>query len=120
MAEGKKKVVMLIQRSPLNTIMGAEALRQSVGLTVADLDLTVVLLDAAAWLAVPLSPEVVGGGDIKKPLDTLPMLKARVVVESQSLERYGIDRDRVRKDIGIIDSREVVSEITEAQAVIAF
>jgi sulfur relay (sulfurtransferase) DsrF/TusC family protein len=48
------------------------------------------------------------------------MLKARVVVESQSLERYGIDRDRVRKDIGIIDSREVVSEITEAQAVIAF
>jgi sulfur relay (sulfurtransferase) DsrF/TusC family protein len=116
----KKKVLMLIRRSPLNSIKASEALRQSVGLTVADNDVAVILIDAAAWLSVPLSPETIGGGDIKKHLDTLPLLKARVMVEKQSLERYGIDPARVREEIEIIDRQDVVSEITEAQAVIPF
>ncbi|MBI4302605.1 MAG: hypothetical protein HY664_08360, partial [Chloroflexi bacterium] len=52
----KKRVVLLVRRSPLNSMKAAEALRQGVGLTTADgNNVTVILLDAAAWLAVALS-----------------------------------------------------------------
>ena len=116
----KKKVVVLVRRSPLNSVKNAEALRHAVGQTLAENQVTAILLDAAAWLALPMSSEIIGGGLIQKHLDTLPLLGAKVKVEAESLERYGIDRGKVMKKIEVISREEVVNEITEAEVVIPF
>ena len=115
-----RKVVVLIRHSPLNSIRNSEGLRQSVGLTLADNAVTVILLDGAAWLATSVAPEVVSGGEVKKHIQTLPLLKGRVLVERESLERHGIDQSSVMKGIEVANRDAVISEITEAGAVVAF
>lgn len=116
----RKKVVVLVRRSPLNTVKNSEALRQSVGLTLAENEVTVIFLDAAAWLSTPLSPETLGQGEIKKHIDALIMLKGRVEVEQESLVDCGIDRAQVVSGVGIMPRERVISEITTADAVIPF
>ena len=115
-----KKVVVLIRHSPLNSIRNSEGLRQSVGLTLADNAVTVILLDGAAWLATSVAPGLIGGGEVKKHIQTLPLLKGRVLVEKESLERHGIDQGSVTKGIEVVDRDAVTEEITEAGAVVAF
>lgn len=116
----KKKVVVLVRHSPLNTVRNSEALRMSVGLTLADNEVTALLLDAAAWLAVPLSPQAIAAPEIKKHLDTLRLLNMRVKVEGESLERYGVPLGEVLEGIEVIPRRQVIDEITAAEAVICF
>lgn len=98
----------------------AEALRQAVGLTLADNQVTVLLLDEAAFLATPVAPEVIEGGDIKKPIDTLLMLKGRVLVERESLARFGLLEEAVVPGVRVVDQAQVAQEITQADAVIVF
>lgn len=116
----EKKVTVLVRRSPLNSLKNAEALRQAVGLTLADNRVTVMLVDAAAWLAVPLSPQVIGGGEIKKPLDTLAALRVPVLVEEESLQSWGIDPGQLRLGVQVVSREEVVSQLTAADVVICF
>ncbi len=116
----KKKVVVLLRRSPLNSTKNAEALRQSVGLTMAENDVVVLLVDAAAWLAAPMSPQIIGGAHISKPIDVLKLVHAKVKVEAESLARYGVDRNAVVSGVEVVDAAHVLSEITNADAVIPF
>lgn len=115
-----KKVVVLLRRSPLNSYLAAEGLRQSVGLTLATSDLTVLLADLSAWLATPLSPEVIEGPNIKKHLDTLLELGLSVKVERESLARLGIPEGMVMPGIQVVSAAEVTAELTEAEVVIPF
>ncbi len=98
----------------------AEALRQAVGLTLADNLVTALLLDEAAFLALPVAPETIGGGDIKKPIDTLVMLKGRVLVERDSLARFGLAESSVATGVQVIDQAQATEEINTAEAVIVF
>lgn len=119
-AGAKKKVVLVARRSPLNSVMAAESLRQAVGLTLADNDMAVVLMDAGAWLAVPLAPQVVEGEPIPKHLGTLLMLGVRVLVERESLEKFGIPEADVIRGIQVIPRQNLLSELAEAEAVVNF
>ena len=92
----------------------------SVGLTLADNDISVLLLDAAAWLATPLSPQKIDSAEIKKHVDTLLMLKMRVKVEKESLERNGIATSEVAHGIEVVEAVEIAREIAEAQATVVF
>lgn len=113
-------MVVLVRRSPLNSVKASEALRQSVGLTLAENEVTVIFLDVAAWLSLPLSPEIIGGGEIRKHIDALNALEAKIKVESESLDRYGIDKKQVTTGIKIASKDEVVSDITSSEVVIPF
>ncbi|MBI2304920.1 MAG: DsrE family protein [Chloroflexi bacterium] len=112
----KKKVVVLARRSPTNTRHSAEALRQSIGLTLAPNDVTVILMDSAAWLAVP----GVGGDEIQKHLDTLKLLKVTVAAEEDALARYGVPREEVPPHIVILGPEKIGETLAAAEAVIAF
>lgn len=116
----KKRVLLLLRRTPLNSEMASEGLRQAVGLTLADNQVSVLLLDAAAWLAMPLSPEVVQGGEIRKHIEFLLLLEGEVKVEEESLARYGIDREKLLPGIQVINSKVVAAEIASAEATISF
>ncbi len=116
----KKNVAIIIDHSPLNTEKASEGLRMAVGQTMADNLVTVLLLDAGAWASVLLRPAVVKGGELKKHIDTLVILKHRVWVEEESLQRYGISREQVLPGIEVVPRRQVQDELTTAEAVIRF
>lgn len=115
-----KKVLLVLNRSPLNSVKASEGLRQGLGLTLADNEVTVLLLDAAAWLAVPLSPQMVGGGDTKKHLDTLLLVKGKVEVEAESLARFGITGEALIPGVAVVSQAEAIAEMTAAEAMIVF
>jgi sulfur relay (sulfurtransferase) DsrF/TusC family protein len=115
-----KQVVVLVRRSPLNTQQNAEALRQALGLTLADNQVTALLLDDAAWLALPLSPELIDGGEVRKHIDTLIMLEGKVLVEDQSLSAFGIEGHELIPGVEIISRNQAIAELTQAEAVISF
>ncbi len=116
----KKKVVLMVRRSPLNSVKSAEGLRQSVGLTLAENEITTLLLDEAAWLSVPLSPQLIEGAPVRKHLDAMVMLGIHVKVEKESLDRFGIDQKDVIRGIEVADKDAIVSVITNADVVYAF
>lgn len=111
---------MIIDHSPLNTEKAAEGLRMAVGQTMADNHVVVLLLDAGAWAALPLKPVVVKGGELKKPIETIIMLKHEVWVEEESLAQFGISPDRVVPGIKVVTRRQVEQELADAGAVIRF
>lgn len=116
----KKEVAVLVRRTPLNSVKASEALRHSVGLTLSDNKVTVLLADAAAWLALPMSPRVIGGGEIKKAIDTLALMSGQVKVEAESLARFGIEQQQVMAGIKVASHEEVVADLTHADATIVF
>ena len=116
----KKKVVVLLRHSPLGSVKGSEGLRHSVGLTLANNEVTAVLMDQAVWLATPLAPELISGGEVKKHIDMLALLKARVLVEKESLEEHGIDPSRLLPGVEVVSHEDVIATLTEAEAVIPF
>ncbi len=116
----KKEVAVLVRRTPLNSVKASEALRHSVGLTLSDNKVTVLLADAAAWLAVPLSPQVIGGGEIKKAIDTVALMGGQVKVEAESLARFGIGQKQLMADIQVASHDEIIADLTRAEATIVF
>jgi len=116
----RRKVLLLVRRPPLSSVKGAEALRQAVGLTLSDNEVSVVLCDAGVWLGTSLSPEVVGGEPIAKHLDTLKLLKVEVLAEAESLERLKVPRDKLREEIQVVSQEEVFQKLIEAETVIVF
>ena len=109
----KRNVVVVLRESPLNSIRNTEGLRHCVGLTLDDNHVTALLVDAAVWLAHPMSPALVEAGDVKKPLDMLALLKMRVIVEKESLELWGLQQGVVVKGVEIM-TRDAVSELLAA------
>jgi sulfur relay (sulfurtransferase) DsrF/TusC family protein len=116
----KKKVVVLLRHSPLGSVKGSEGLRHSVGLTLANNEVTAVLMDQAVWLATPLAPELISGGEIKKHKDMLVLLKGRVLVERESLEEQEINPSRLMPGVEVVSHENVIATLTEAEAVIPF
>lgn len=92
----------------------------ALGQTLADNSVTVLLLDAAVWAAVPAHPELVGGGELKKHIDTIILLKHRVWVEEESLHKYGVTRDRMLPGIEAVSRQQVNEEIASSEAVIRY
>lgn len=111
---------MIIDHSPLNTTRASEGLRMALGQTLADNQVRVLLLDAGAWAAIPLKPAVVNGGELKKHIDTIIMLKHEVWVEEESLEQLGIDRTQVLPGIRLASRRQVEQELADTEVVIRF
>lgn len=116
----RKKVAVVLRRPPMGTAKDSEGLRMSVGLTLSENEVTVVLVDSAAWVAVAMSPQAVQGGEFQKPLDTLRMLKMRVWVEEESLERFGVTREELLPGLEVVCRKEIESELAASEAVICF
>lgn len=109
----------MVRRSPLGSLEGADALRMAVGQSVSN-RVTLALVDAAVWLAGPLRPEAIGGGEIGKHLDMLLRLGQKVWVEAESTTRYGLDPSRLRQGVEMASRHEIERRLLEADAVAIF
>lgn len=111
---------MIIDHSPLNTEKAAEGLRMAVGQTMADNQVTVLLLDAGVWAGISLRPAMVKGGDLKKHIDTIVMLKHEVWAEAESLGQFGLSPEQVMSGVKVVSRRQVEQALADAEAVIRF
>lgn len=115
--EPDKHVVILVRRPPLGSQKGGEALRMAVGQSAAN-QVTVILVDAGVWLASPLKPDVLGGGEIGKWLDMLLDLDQKVWVEAESMERYGLRVEQIHAGVEVVTRQQVDQELLAGDAVI--
>jgi sulfur relay (sulfurtransferase) DsrF/TusC family protein len=117
-------VLVIIHKTPFNTLRNSEGLRMSVGLTTADDNkVTVLLIDDGVYLLRKTDPELIGSGIIRKHMDALKLLGHRIVAEKESLEKRGIsdgiDR-QVAKNTDILPRDKIIEMLTSADRVISW
>lgn len=113
-----KHIVVLVHRSPLNTLYNAEALRMSVGLTLRDDEVTVIFIGDGCWNATDLHPEMIDSPGITKELEMLTMLNHSIYADEASLQERGITR--LNKHIMPVPRETTLSLIEKADIVIPF
>ncbi len=112
------EVVVLIRKSPFNTIRNSEALRMSVGLTLEDNKVTVVFLGDSVYLMLKNKPELISSGVIHKHIETLQLLKHKLIVEKEVFEKLGKDNIKY-DDVEIMNQSQIAKVISTADVVIA-
>jgi len=115
--EPDKYLVLLVRQPPLGTQRAGEALRMALGQSVSN-RVTVILVDGAVWLAGPLKPELVGGGEITKWLAKLLDVEQQVWVESESMERYNMPSGLIMEGVEVRTREQIDHELLVADAVV--
>lgn len=81
---------MVLRRAPVSSLRNSEALRMSVGLTLADNDVTVIFMGDGVYTLLSLKPERVGSPEMAKHLETLEAMGCRLVAEAEAVEERGL------------------------------
>ncbi len=115
-----KKATVIIRKSPFNTVRNSEALRMSVGLTLANNAVHVVFVDDGVLTLLPSSPEGIGIGAIDKHVQTLELLKHRLIVEQESLETIGLRAKDLQHKVEILSRSQIAALIAESESIIAY
>jgi sulfur relay (sulfurtransferase) DsrF/TusC family protein len=115
-----KRIVVVVRHSPFNTARDEEALRVAVGLTIANPDPAVLLLDDAVWLALPLAPEAIDRPQVRKHWETLADLGLRRLAERESLRERGITPERLAAGVETVSRSEVADLLAVADAVLVY
>ncbi len=115
--EPMTEIIVLIHKTPFNTLRNSEGLRMSVGLTLEDDNkVTVIFVDDGVHMLRRTNPELIQSGIIHKHLDTLRLLGHRVVAEKESLEERGIEE--LGTEVDIIPRARVLEMLSKADRVI--
>jgi sulfur relay (sulfurtransferase) DsrF/TusC family protein len=113
-----KHVAVGIRQTPFNTCRNSEALRMTVGLTLADHSIAVIFRDDGVYTLLPTQPALIGSLEIDKHLETLQLLNVRLIAERESLiERH---LSHLKWDVERLGQREVVQLLGESDAIICF
>ncbi|MBI4316894.1 MAG: DsrE family protein [Chloroflexi bacterium] len=115
-----KQSTVVIRKSTFNTLRNSEALRMSVGLTLADNAVQVVFIEDGVYALLPTAPELIGSGTLEKHIQTLLMLKHRLVAEKESLETRGLSPDRLKHKVEILPRDEIAGLLAHSAVVISY
>ena len=111
------QVVILVHKTPFNTLRNSEGLRMAVGLTLEeDNKVTVIFVKDGVYLISSVAPERIKSGAVKKHIEALRLLGHRLVAERESMEERGIKEPSVKIDV--LDRAEVIQILSEADRVI--
>jgi sulfur relay (sulfurtransferase) DsrF/TusC family protein len=113
-----KKVAVIIQASPLNTLKSIEAFRMSVGLTLEGNHVDIFLLGNGAWNALPMNSKKVERPDVNQFMDVFEMCGIGAYVESEALPPSG--QPEIRAGFQKKLKRELIQMIYQAEVVIPF
>lgn len=114
----KKKVLVVVQDSPFNTIRSGEAFRVSMGLTLSENQVSLLLVGDGVWNLLPLEAEKIERPSIQTYLEYFPKVRAQLYVEAEALTERKIAV--VPEGTQIIPRREALSLVSEAEVVIPF
>jgi len=114
-----KKVAIVIQALPFNTMRNSEALRCAVGMTIEEENkIQVLFLDDGVWTAASLDCKAAKNQELDKHIETLGMMEVELIAEEEALAKRGVKISR--KEL-TTKPREVINQIIfEADVVIAF
>jgi len=116
--DGMKHVAVVIRKSPLNTCRTSEALRMTVGLTLADNAITVIFREEGVYALLATQPSLIGSLGFDKHLETLPLLNVRVVAERESLEERKLSA--LKWDVEHLARTEIARLLADAEAIICY
>ncbi|MEE9259498.1 MAG: DsrE family protein [Candidatus Scalindua sediminis] len=111
------EVVVVIRKSPFNTTRNSEMLRMCVGLTLDENKITVVFLGDGVYLMLKNKPELINSGVIHKHIETLQLLKHKLIVEKEVFEKLGKDNIKY-DDVEIMNQSQIAKVISTADVVI--
>ncbi len=110
----EKRLLVVLRHAPAHSERNAEALRVAVGLTIANPQVAVLLLDGAAALARAHAIREGGRQDIVKHWQALAELGVARFVEAESLLEQGIAPAEVSTAVKLLTRADVGSLLAEA------
>jgi sulfur relay (sulfurtransferase) DsrF/TusC family protein len=113
-----KRVAVVIRQTPFNTGRNSEALRMTVGLTLADLGIAVIFQDDGVYTLLPTQPALIGALEIDKHLETLQLLNVRLIAERESLADRHLSH--LKWQVEHLGRREVAQLLGGSDAIICF
>jgi sulfur relay (sulfurtransferase) DsrF/TusC family protein len=111
-------VAVLLRSAPFGSRRSAEALRMSVGQTLADNQVRLIFAADAVYILSDVQPDLIEGGEVRRPLETLRMLGHSLLAERESLEERGIER--VPEGIRPVSRAEVAEALLHSDVVIVW
>jgi sulfur relay (sulfurtransferase) DsrF/TusC family protein len=80
-----KKVLVIIQDSPFNTLRASEGFRMTMGLSLADNEVSLLLMGDGVFNLLPLRAEAVGQPSIQTYLEYFPKMRIQLYAEDEAL-----------------------------------
>ncbi len=114
----EKTITIIVRQSPFNSGKNAEALRMSVGMTLGDHKVQVVFMGDGVYTLLPVQPQLINAPDIAKHLETLRMLRARLIVEKEAAEQRGLTQLKYRPEF--LSSAEIGKILAESDVVVPY
>lgn len=90
MTKQVKKLLLIIRTAPFNTVSVPEALRMSIGLTVHDNRVSILLIDDGVWNSLSIAPHIVGRPDINDSIELFSACGIKVFADESSLKERNI------------------------------
>jgi len=113
-----KKVTVVLQKSPFNTLRNSEALRMSLGLTLANNAVSVIFTQDAVYSLLPALPENIKSPVFGRHIEMLNTLKCKLIAEKESMEER--DVKDVNYSVEVKERAEVFKFIKESNTVITY
>lgn len=113
-----KRVAVVIRHSPFNTCRNSEALRMTVGLTLADNAIAVIFREDGVYTLLPTRPDVIGSLEIDKHLETLQLLNVRLIAEQEALEERQLAQ--LKWNVERLPRHEVARLLAESEAIVCY
>lgn len=115
-ADGKKPVGILFTKTPFHDYKVSESLRMAVGLTLGKNSVRVFFTGDGTYCLTKNTPEKLGMLPLGKHIETLGMLKCRIVVEEEALSERNISPENLAfQNIESVTSEEFNEELSDCE-----
>ena len=113
-----KDLLIIIRTTPFNTVSVPEALRMSIGLTVHDNRVSILLIDDGVWNSLRVAPHTIGRPDINDSLELFSACGIRIFADEASLKERNIAEcdGKIEK----ISRQEAIGLIVESDVLLNF
>ncbi len=113
-----KRVLVVIQDSPFNTLRSSEGFRVTMGLSLADNDVSLLLMEDGVFNLLPLKAEAIGQPSIETYLEYFPKVHVRLYAEANALAERGVRS--LPEGVKAVSYQEAFKMISTAEVVIPF
>ncbi|MCC6544549.1 MAG: DsrE family protein [Nitrospirae bacterium] len=113
-----KNLLIIIGTTPFNTVSVPEALRMSIGLTVHDNKVSILLMDDGVWNSLKVQPHTIGRPDINDSMELFSACGIRMFADEDSLKERDITG--YNSNIEKLTRQEAINLISESDVLLNF